>query len=239
MEGTWLPAAGQDEKNTGYGVTVLNKRQLSEISPLAKRLNSKKDPASSPEKPVVAVSQPKPFKTNILKSPEKPTTVTKYKNVTPTDNASSIAKNPSTKKTEELKVETNSNIKILQPKEKIIPIGFEKRNNAVLRTVTVENTTVQIELYDNGEVDGDSISLFYNGNVLLAHKRLTQTPILLEIPVSNNDENELVMYADNLGTLPPNTALMIVRDGHKRYEVRITSDLSKSGTIRFVQQKKE
>ena len=239
LEGTWLPAAGQDAKNTGYGVTVLNKRQLSEISPLAKKLNSKKDPASSPEKPVIAAFKPKTFQTNPLKSPEKPTTVTKNKKVTPTDNAGSIAKNPSTKKTEEPKVETNSNIKIIQPKEKIIPIGFEKRNNAVLRTVTVENATVQIELYDNGEVDGDSISLFYNGNVLLAHKRLTQTPITLEIPVSNNDENELVMYADNLGTLPPNTALMIVRDGNKRYEVRITSDLTKSGTIRFIHQKKE
>jgi len=94
-------------------------------------------------------------------------------------------------------------------------------------------------LYDNGEVDGDSISLFYNGNVLLAHKRLSETPIILEIPVSTTDVNELTMYADNLGTLPPNTALMIVRDGNRRYEVRITSDLKKSGTIRFIHAKKE
>jgi hypothetical protein len=45
------------------------------------------------------------------------------------------------------------------------------------------------------------------------------------------------MYADNLGSIPPNTALMIVTDGTKRYEVRITSDLQKSGTIKFVKKK--
>jgi len=46
--------------------------------------------------------------------------------------------------------------------------------------------------------------------------------------------NELVMYAENLGTIPPNTALMVVTDGTKRYEVRITSDLKKSGAIHFI-----
>ena len=49
--------------------------------------------------------------------------------------------------------------------------------------------------------------------------------------------NELVMYAENLGSIPPNTALMIVTDGTKRYEVRITSDLEKSGVINFVHKK--
>jgi hypothetical protein len=59
------------------------------------------------------------------------------------------------------------------------------------------------------------------------------------LPINSDEINELVMYADNLGTIPPNTALMIVTDGNKRYEVRVTSDLKKSGTIRFVRNKKE
>jgi hypothetical protein len=46
------------------------------------------------------------------------------------------------------------------------------------------------------------------------------------------------MYADNLGSIPPNTALMVITDGEKRYEVRISSDLKKSGTIRFVHKPK-
>ncbi len=46
------------------------------------------------------------------------------------------------------------------------------------------------------------------------------------------------MYAENLGTIPPNTALMVVNDGDNRYEVRISSDLQKSGVIRFMHKPK-
>jgi hypothetical protein len=46
------------------------------------------------------------------------------------------------------------------------------------------------------------------------------------------------MYAENLGEIPPNTALMVVTDGDKRYEVRISSDYKKSGTIHFVHSEK-
>ena len=239
LEGTWLPASGQDSKNTGYGVTVLSKRQLSEISALAKKVNAKKDPASTPEKPLAVVLKPNKNSSINLKDNGSAATKIKGKKIISGETNKPVVKSLSAPTKEEFKIETTPKIKILLNPEKIIPIGFEKRSNEVLRTVTVENATVKIELYDNGEVDGDSISLFYNGNVLLAHKRLSETPILLEIPVSSDEINELVMYADNLGTLPPNTALMIVRDGKKRYEVRITSDLKRSGAIRFIHQKKE
>ena len=46
------------------------------------------------------------------------------------------------------------------------------------------------------------------------------------------------MYAENLGSIPPNTALMVVTDGDNRYEVRISSDLQKSGVIRFIHKPK-
>jgi type IV secretory pathway VirB9-like protein len=41
------------------------------------------------------------------------------------------------------------------------------------------------------------------------------------------------MYADNLGSIPPNTALMVVTVAGKRYEVNITSTEQTSGTVRF------
>ncbi len=239
LEGNWFPAPGQDAKNTGYGNTTLSKRQLTEISALAKKVNAKKDPATAQEKFVSNPLKTNTSPANQLKNAPKSNPLVKVKAVVPGESPKSIVKTPTTEKALEPKVETSLNTIILPPSEKVLPIGFEKRSNAVLRTVPVESNTVKIELYDNGEVDGDSISLFYNGNILLAHKRLSQTPITLEIPVSVTEINELVMYADNLGTLPPNTALMIVTDRNKRYEVRITSDLKKSGTIRFIHSKKE
>jgi hypothetical protein len=239
LEGKWVPAPGQGNKGTGFGTTLLAKRQLSEISPLAKKLNSKKDPNNSPEKSLLGMNKPKLAIKNPVKiSPP-------IAKVTPKNTIKPIIKTPvkTLPKTPLIVAKKDTATKpIIVTKVitvKPVPIGFEKRSNNILQTVNVENPSVKIELYDNGDIDGDSVSLFYNGKVLLTHKKLTTQPITLELPVNNDDINELVMYADNLGTIPPNTALMIVTDGAKRYEVRVTSDLKKSGTIRFVHNKKE
>jgi len=119
----------------------------------------------------------------------------------------------------------------------ILPPGFNfaKRSNEIIKTIEIDHPTFTVDLYDNGDIDGDSISLFYNGKLLLSRKRLTDKPISITLETSGGKEtNELTMYAENLGLIPPNTALMVVTDGEKRYEVRIASDLKKSGTIRFV-----
>jgi hypothetical protein len=54
---------------------------------------------------------------------------------------------------------------------------------------------------------------------------------------STREVNEITMFADNLGSIPPNTALMIVNDGKKRHELRLTSNLEKSATIRIRKKK--
>ncbi|MEJ7610825.1 MAG: hypothetical protein WKF88_06550 [Ferruginibacter sp.] len=222
IEGTWKPAPGQG-RNGGYGTTKLAKRQLTEISALAKRMNGKKDAGA--DKPFsTATKQPQ----TSLASNGKKVSKTVAKNIPKT--VTKTPAKPLIKDTAEKFTIVAG--KTLEPEKSLFPY-FEKRTNAVLQTVNVENNSVRIELYDNGEVDGDSISLFYNGKVIMAHKRLCQKAMTLELPVTE-EVNELVMYADNLGTLPPNTALMIIYDGNKRYEVRITSDLKKSGTIRFI-----
>lgn len=117
--------------------------------------------------------------------------------------------------------------------------NFEKRNSEVLKTIEITNNNFKVELYDNGTVDGDSVSLFYNGKLILSHKMLSEKPIGLTLDANTGYAiNELTMYADNLGSIPPNTALMVITDGDKRYEVRISSDLKKSGTIRFAHNNK-
>lgn len=239
LEGKWIPAPGQGNTGTGFGTTLLSKRLLSEISPLAKKLNSKKDPNNSPEKSLLGMTKPK----TVIKIPAKINPP--IAKVTPKNIIKPIIKTPVKTLTKTpviiAKKDTSTKPTIIAKAitPKILPTGFEKRNNDILQTVNVENETVKIELYDNGDIDGDSVSLFYNGKVLLTHKKLTTQAIILDLPVNNDNINELVMYADNLGTIPPNTALMIVTDGNKRYEVRVTSDLKKSGTIRFVHKKKE
>ena len=121
----------------------------------------------------------------------------------------------------------------------LIPdIVYENRTNTLIKTIEIANDSFQVYLYDSGDIDGDSISLFYNGKLLLSHQRLELKPITLTLDATTDGgENELVMYAETLGTIPPNTALMIVMDGSNRYEIYMTSDLQESATIRFIHKK--
>jgi hypothetical protein len=97
---------------------------------------------------------------------------------------------------------------------------------------------VIVKLYDNGEIDDDTISVYLDNNLVLSSKRLSTTPLTIILKMSeDNSEHVLVMVAENLGKIPPNTSLMIVNDGDKRYEVRITSTEQKNAMVRFRYQK--
>jgi len=111
---------------------------------------------------------------------------------------------------------------------------LEKRNNELIKTITVDNDSISITLYDNAEIDGDSITLIYNDKILTTHQRLTDKPLTFYIKIApGNQRNELQMYAENLGSIPPNTALMIIHDGEKRYEVNIKSTEKTNGSVSF------
>jgi hypothetical protein len=45
--------------------------------------------------------------------------------------------------------------------------------------------------------------------------------------------HELIMVAENLGSIPPNTSLMIITAGTKRYQVFISSNEQKNAKVIF------
>jgi hypothetical protein len=113
-------------------------------------------------------------------------------------------------------------------------IDFTKRAKVFTKELELENTSIRLEIYDNGEIDYDSISLFLNNKLILPKTMLTHRAIRLTIELDPNREyNELSMFADNLGMKPPNTAALIVYDGKIRYETLLTSDLSKNATLKL------
>ena len=121
--------------------------------------------------------------------------------------------------------------------QKITPakeIPLEKRNNELVKQIVVDHDSVSVTLYDNGEVDGDSVTLIYNSKVITTHQLLSDKPITFTLKVEpGNSHNELIMYAENLGTIPPNTALMVIYDGKKRYEINISSTKNSNGVVAF------
>lgn len=171
---------------------------------------------------------------------------TTNKNTTAKTTTGSTTKNQAPKSNNLPKPDTTRKIdntvttvpKTTPSKPAITPPVLKDRSNELVKTINVKNEEITVKLYDNGEIDDDTISIYMNRKLVLSKKRLTAKPLTVKLKMDEeNPEHDLVMVAENLGRIPPNTSLMIVEDGDKRYEVRITSTEQKNAMVRFRYQK--
>jgi hypothetical protein len=121
----------------------------------------------------------------------------------------------------------------------VVENQFKERENVVSDEIEVESDSIKVDFYDNGVVDGDSISVFFNKQLIAISKRLTTKSVHFNILLDSlQDVNELSMFADNLGSIPPNTALMVIDDGKNKFNIRISSNLEKNATVKIKRKKK-
>ena len=229
LRGTWVPAPNQTG-DCGYGSSFLSRKIVKPIALLNKPETKK---IIAPQKKLNVVPKKITASVKPKANAAKPLAQSPIKKKVP-DNAKTLSKDDNTKK--DLPSIVPVIIKTDTIKQKTS--GFEIRRKDIIKTIAITQPTFRVDFYDNGEVDGDSITVFYNNKIVLLHKMLTTKAITLTLALDSTvKENIITMYADNLGSIPPNTALMIVTDGDKRYEVRISSDLQTSGSIIFVHEK--
>jgi len=107
-----------------------------------------------------------------------------------------------------------------------VPKVLKERSNSLVRIIEIDEKEVQIDYYDNGEIDNDTITVYHNNELAINHGRLSNTAITLKIKLDEaHPLHEIITVAENLGDVPPNTALMVITTPtRKRYEVFITSD---------------
>ncbi len=106
-----------------------------------------------------------------------------------------------------------------------------KRETEIIQTLAVYEDSVTLSLYDNGEIDGDTVSVFLDNEKVVANVGLTATAFKKTIYFKQGQIIQLTLFAENLGTIPPNTGLLVVYSGEKRYQVFFTSTLNKSAVI--------
>jgi hypothetical protein len=89
-----------------------------------------------------------------------------------------------------------------------------------------------LALYDNGEVDGDTVSVLLNGEVIVAKQCLKTVAFKKTIYIPAGDfQANIVLYAENLGVYPPNTGLLVIIDGEERHNIRFSADYKKNSAI--------
>lgn len=107
------------------------------------------------------------------------------------------------------------------------------RKIETIRTVEISNDSLVLSLFDNGTVDGDTVTVVVNGIVVwpmigLRERAMNKT---IYLTPEMGDSISVVMYAENLGSIAPNTGLLVIREGGKNHEIRFSGDLQKNSAI--------
>jgi len=196
---------------------------------IAAKIETVKEEPVAKAKPV---AKEKPAEEKIVKAkPVKEKQTSKEKAITKTKEPV-ITKEEVAKKEPEIK--TTPEIK---PKQAAAEI--KGRIIETIQSVNYTSDSLVISLYDNGEVDGDTVSVLMNGDVIMPMVGLSTKAVHKTIYTKDiTDSIQIVMYAENLGSLPPNTGLLIVYDGRERYEIRFSGDLKKNAAIVFRRKEK-
>jgi hypothetical protein len=240
LEGTYTSISTRDSSQCGTGTVFLRKVQSSDFYkepflvekgktapqvkkpqpvPLARKTTpapvKKSAQVSAPKKPIAASRSPK-----VVKAPAKP-----------------ALKKADIKNHEALKQLNPDTFKTIIPKNDLtiaIPQVLAERENELVKTITSSSKEIFIKIYDNGTIDNDTVSVYVDKKLVLSKQRLTDKALMLKINLDlNTPVHELVMVAENLGEIPPNTSLMVVTAGEEQYEVRITSTEQKNAVVRF------
>jgi hypothetical protein len=257
MEGTYVSMDTRDSSNCGRGTVFLRKVPMSDFytEPLVLRREKEiaEDSANEAKKLAIAKSANRPTLKN-------GTTVT----LPPVGRSTAPSKTPSTVKTHapahpsaHPKVEPSepplhtapmarvnvpsaslrtgdSSTGIGKKFPTIVPAVVKERENEVVKTLVIHTHEVTLNIYDDGAIDGDTVSVYLDNKQVINHAMLTDRPLTVTLHLDeNNDYHEIVMVAENEGEIPPNTSLMIVKAGDKEYEVRISTTEQKNAVIKF------
>ncbi len=240
LQGTFISTNIKNKGDCGSGKVYLEKVPVSDFKKEPFLKKQQKDTTSKSTNLIVKKQKTIP-NVPITKKPSipfRPATIQPKKE-------SSIKKDNPTAKPYEKPADTKAASRMeeltiqqpVKPKEEaktVIPIPkvlLERENNLV-RTIFTDEENIQIDLFDNGTIDNDTISVYHNNILVLKHGRLASNPIHLQIKNNIIDNiHELIIVAENLGEIPPNTALMVITAGKKRYEVFLDSNEEKNAKV--------
>ena len=104
---------------------------------------------------------------------------------------------------------------------------------SLLEIAPEEKDSIKVAVYDNGEIDGDTVSVYEGQTLRIDRKMINIKPIVFYVSLNKNVNpiTHLRLVAESLGSIPPCTALMIVTTKTKRYEVHLSSNFNKNATV--------
>ena len=112
-----------------------------------------------------------------------------------------------------------------------IAVKGRKSEAVASQSYAIYEDSVTLSVYDNGEIDGDTVSVFVNDVQVVEKIALSAQAYKITIPISRSQLNKIELFAENLGRIPPNTGLLVIYSGDKRYQIFFTATLEKNAVI--------
>lgn len=229
LEGSYMSTALNGIRNCGSGKVFLEKAQ----SLLSYKKNKNEIKSKAGIKPSINEVQSSTAKVNLpeVKTNNKSNPIVKKSTQLTEKSIDKMAPNTiSETDTDEVVVE-NINVSSNNAKQNTIhnqPINLPwvlvGRENKLVKKIITNNKKISIDLFDNGTIDNDTVIVYDNKQLLVNKQRLSYKSIHLEFDFTENlREHEVIIVAHNMGTVPPNTALLLYKDGKSRQEYFITS----------------
>lgn len=115
----------------------------------------------------------------------------------------------------------------------IIPSSFQGRSNEILGHIDLLSKNITISVWDHGKIDGDIISIYVNGDVVIAQKTLDGpgNKFVVDVTLKHRGYNYMLLYAHNEGSISPNTCAVSINDGSNTREFILEANLDTNGTV--------
>jgi len=114
------------------------------------------------------------------------------------------------------------------------PTGIEGRKVHVANTTNVYAKKVILYIWDDDIVDGDIVSLNFNGTWILDHYVLTKEKRAVTLILKPGEGNFIILYSNSAGSTGPCTAGVALDDGFSVKQVSLLSDLKTSDAIKLM-----
>lgn len=110
--------------------------------------------------------------------------------------------------------------------------AFTQRTTNLIHTFLVNSPHISIQLFDDGQIDGDAVSVYYNGKIIINNQTLSHKALTFDIEASAaSRHHELTLVAESEGMVPPNTALLRIKAGSQQFELNVSSSSASNAKI--------
>lgn len=160
-------------------------------------------------------------------------TVTNNDPITTEDNK--VAEKPVVKTTDDKpkvyidKRVSNTSTVPVKPTQPAVTTITEGKDNSIIWN----SDKIKMYIKDDNNVDGDIVTVMYNGIAVLDNYKLTASPKEVILDVGPNELNILSILAANEGAEPPNTASIQLIDGDQKYDILSHNKVGKISIIKI------